>query len=106
MCATASGDGRPPLIIYTPDLEEKTYASIARFSKHDAEVFNEVRRKVMANDKYLAAMLYTPPPDESRSETPSAITAKLFELWMSLGLKPGEMQKSPQVLIDELFEST
>ena len=23
-------DGRPPLIIYTPDLEEKTYASIAR----------------------------------------------------------------------------
>ncbi|MBF8286509.1 MAG: hypothetical protein HW393_323, partial [Dehalococcoidia bacterium] len=102
----AFADGRPPLIIYTPDLEEKTYASIARFSKHDAEVFNEVRRKVMANDKYLAALLYTPPPDESRDEAASPITAKLFELWMSLGLKPGEMQKSPKVLIDELFEST
>src|SRR3972149_715757 len=73
--------GRPPLIIYTPDLEEKTHASIARFSKHDAEVFNEVRRKVMANDKYLAAMLYTPPPDEARGESASAAPAKRFECW-------------------------
>ena len=99
-------DGRPPLIIYTPELEDKTYASIARFSKHDAEVFNEIRRKVMASDQYLAALLYTPAPDESRGETASPIAGKLFELWLGLGFKPGEMQKSPKVLIDELFEST
>src|SRR3989304_3212626 len=64
-------DGRPPLIIYTPELEEKTYASIARFSKHDAGVFNEIRRKVMASDQYLAALLYTPAPAESRCEAAS-----------------------------------
>jgi phytoene dehydrogenase-like protein len=99
-------DGRPPLIIYTPDLPDRTYETIARFSKHDAEVFNEIRRKVMAYDKYIAAMLYTPPADEGRNEPPNLATAKLFELWMSLGFKPGELQKSPKVLIDDLFEST
>ncbi len=99
-------DGRPPLIIYTPDLEERTYASIARFSKHDAEVFNEIRRKVMDNDQYLAAWLYTPVPDEARNEPPLPFAGKLWELWMNLGFKPGELQKSPKVLIDELFEST
>src|SRR3990172_8596112 len=51
-------------------------------------------------------IIYTPAPDEPRDEAASPITAKLFELWMSLGLKPGEMQKSPKVLIDDLFEST
>lgn len=101
----AFADGRPPLIIYTPDLEEKTHKSIAQFSKHDADVFNEIRRKVMSYDKYLAAMLYTPPADESRSEVPSAIAGKIFELWNDLGFKPGELQKSPKVLIDDLFES-
>ena len=102
----AFADGRPPLIIYTPEHEEKTHASIAQFSKHDAEVFNEIRRKVMASDQYLAALLYTPPPDEARGETASPIAGKLFELWISLGFKPGEYQKSPKVLIDKLFEST
>jgi len=102
----AFADGRPPLIIYTPDLEERTYASIARFSKHDAEVFNELRRKVMDNDQYLAALLYTPAPDEARAEPPLPFAGKLFELWIGLGFKPGEFQKSPKVLIDELFAST
>jgi phytoene dehydrogenase-like protein len=102
----ALADGRPPLIIYTPEFEEKTYASISRFSKHDAEVFTQLRRKVLDSDEYLAALLYTPPPDESRNEVPSAITGKLFELWNDLGFKPGELQKSPKVIIDDLFEST
>src|SRR3990172_9608291 len=99
-------DGRPPLIIYTPEFEEKTHRSIAQYSKHDADAFTEVRRKVMANDKWLAAMLYTPPADEARGELPSAATGKLFEMWLGLGFKLGELQKSPKVLIDELFEST
>ena len=99
-------DGRPPLLIYTPEFEEKTFKSISQFSKHDAEVFTEIRRKVMANDKYLAAMLYTPPADESKGEVPSILAAKIFELWMNLGFKPNELQKTPKVLIDDLFEST
>ncbi len=72
----AFADGRPPLIIYTPELADRTFESIARFSKHDAQVFNEVRRKVMAKDQYIAAMLYTPPADESRSEAPAAFAVR------------------------------
>lgn len=100
-------DGRPPLIIYRPELEEKTRQSIARYSRHDAEAFTEVRRKVMANDRHLAALLYTPPPDEARRE-PFEMPAvgALFQLWSDIGLKPEEIHKSPKVLIDQFFESS
>ena len=54
----AFADGRPPLLIYLPELEEKTHASIARHSKRDADRFNEIRRKVMANDQHLASVIY------------------------------------------------
>jgi phytoene dehydrogenase-like protein len=99
-------DGRPPLIVYTPELEERTYRSIACFSKHDAKRFNDIRRKVMAADQYLAATLYTPSTDASHGELPPALSMKLLELWTSLGFGVHELQKSPKVLIDELFEST
>jgi phytoene dehydrogenase-like protein len=99
-------DGRPPLIIYTPELEERTYRSVARFSKHDAKVFNGIRRQVMAADQYLAAMLYTPSADESRGGLSPNLGEKLLGLWTSLGFGVNELQKSPKVLIDELFEST
>jgi len=104
----AFADGRPPLVIYRPELADKTRASIARYSQHDAELFDDIRRKVMANDRYLAALLYTPMPDEARGESfgdPEA-AGKVFQLWTELGFKPEELQKSPKVLIDQLFEST
>ncbi|MEE8386272.1 MAG: NAD(P)/FAD-dependent oxidoreductase [Dehalococcoidia bacterium] len=95
----AFADGRPPIVIYTPEFEEKTRASIARYSKHDADVFTEIRRKVMAKDRYLAALLYTPRDGDGT-------TAELVKLWMDLGFKIEDMQKNPKELIDELFEST
>jgi phytoene dehydrogenase-like protein len=101
----AFADGRPPLVIYTPDREKETHRSIAQFSKHDADVFNEIRRKVMASDRYLAALLYTP-ADEARVEDRSAIVGRLVEMWTGLGFKLNELRKTPKVLIDELFEST
>jgi len=100
-------DGRPPLLIYRPELADKTFQSIAQYSRHDAETFTEIRRKVMENDRYLAAMLYTPMADDSRGETPDGtVMGKLFELWTELGFKPQEINKSPKVLIDQVFEST
>ena len=100
-------DGRSPLVIYRPELADKTYQSIARYSKHDAEAFTAIRRTVMENDRYLAAMLYTPAPDESRGEVfDPTVAGKIFGLWTDLGLKPQEMNKTPKVLIDQLFEST
>jgi phytoene dehydrogenase-like protein len=100
-------DGRPPLVIYRPELADKTFKSIAHYSRRDAATFTEIRRKVMENDRYLAAMLYTPAPDESRGESASgSILGKLLELWIDLGFKPQEINKSPKVLIDQCFEST
>lgn len=95
----AFADGRPPIVIYTPDQEEKTRQSIARYSKHDAEVFNDVRRKVMARERQLAAWLYRP-------RDPEATTAELTKLWGELGFGLEDMQCTPKELIDRLFEST
>jgi phytoene dehydrogenase-like protein len=92
-------DGRPPIIIYTPDLEERTHQSIARYSKRDADLFNDIRRKVMANDQYIAALVYTPRDRD-------AVTGALLELWEDLGFKPEELERSPKELIDQLFETT
>jgi phytoene dehydrogenase-like protein len=95
----AFADGRPPLLIYLPELEEKTHASIARHSKHDADRFTEIRRKVMARDQYIAALIYGPRDTDKAQE-------ELLKLWTDLGFELGEMQKTVKQLIDENFEST
>jgi phytoene dehydrogenase-like protein len=92
-------DDRPPILIYTPDLEEKTHRSIARYSKRDADRFNEIRRKVMAKDRYLAAWLYSP-------RDPDTVQIELLKLWEDLGFKPEDMGRTPKDLIDDNFEST
>jgi phytoene dehydrogenase-like protein len=102
----AFADGRPPLVIYRPGLEEETHHSISRFSKSDADTFNEVRRKVLAHDRYLAALLYNPPASEMTGCDRAEFENKLLEMWVGLGFKLNELEKSPKVLIDELFEST
>jgi phytoene dehydrogenase-like protein len=95
----AFADGRPPILIYTKDFEEKTRRSIARYSKHDADVFTEIRRKVMEKEDYLAALLYRP-------RDPDGVMAVLMKLWDELGFEPEDMNKTPKELIDQLFEST
>ena len=92
-------DGRPPMLIYRPELEEKTHRSIARYSKHDADTFTEIRRKVMAKDQYIASLVYLP-------RDVDAARAELLQLWMDLGFKLEEIQKTVKELIDQCFEST
>ena len=100
-------DGRPPLVIYRPELAERTRESIAYYSPRDAETFNAMRAKVMAADRYIAAMLYSPPASEVKGDGRSEeIMGRLLQLWLDLGFKPQELGKSPQVLIDEVFESS
>jgi len=94
----AFADGRPPLLIYLPELEEKTHASIARYSRHDADRFNEIRRKVMARDQHLASVLYRP-------LDLNATRGELLKLWLDLGFELGDMAKTVKQLIDETFES-
>ena len=95
----AFADGSPPLLIYTPDLEQKTHRSISVYSKHDADVFTDIRRKVMAKDRQIAAMLYGP-------RQPEAVLGALGELWSDIGFSPADMAKTAKELIDRLFEST
>lgn len=102
----AFADGRPPIVIFRPELDELTHASIAQYSKRDADRFIEMRRKVLANDRFLAALLYTPPEAEGPKEDRPQIMGKLLQLWGSLGFAAGDLEKSPKVLIDENFEST
>jgi phytoene dehydrogenase-like protein len=101
-------DGRPPLIIYRPGLADETYRSIAYYSKRDAAAFGEIRRKVLAANNYISAMLYSPPASEVPGEAGRSemIMGQMLQLWIDLGFKPNELNKSPKVLIDEVFESS
>jgi phytoene dehydrogenase-like protein len=92
-------DGRPPIVIYTPDLEEQTHRSIAQYSKHDADLFTDIRRKVMAKDRYIAAALYTP---RDRDQ----VTSELLGLWGDMGFEIGDLERTAKDLIDQCFEST
>jgi len=95
----AFADGRPPLLIYLPELEERTHRSIAHYSKQDADRFTEIRRKVMAKDQHVAAVIYTPrDPDTTQTE--------LLKLWLELGFTFEDMQKTVKEIIDQTFEST
>jgi phytoene dehydrogenase-like protein len=94
----AFADGRPPILIYLPELEEKTHRSIARYSKQDADRFNEIRRKVMAGDQLLASIIYHP-------RDPEGTRGELLKLWMSLGFTLEDMPKTVKQLIDESFET-
>ncbi|HEY6394033.1 MAG TPA: FAD-dependent oxidoreductase, partial [Candidatus Binataceae bacterium] len=57
---------------------------------------------------YISAMLYSPPASEAHLEPGHGemIMGRLFQLWSDIGFKPWELNKSPKVLIDEVFESS
>jgi phytoene dehydrogenase-like protein len=98
----AFSDGRPPIVIHRPDLLDRTHASIARYSKADADTFVELKRKAMEIDQLFAAGLYSPPlPGASRGDYQAQATAVLEHL----GLDPIVAFKQPRVIIDELFET-
>ncbi len=101
-------DGRPPIIIYRPDLdlEEKTHKSIAHYSKHDADVWCEMKRKVVEMSKVLGGRLYRPQEAEEDGPATTAMMGAMMGLLGELGLKVTDLGKSPKVTIDRLFEST
>ncbi len=101
-------DGRPPLIIYRPDpeLDKKTHKSISEHSKHDADVWCEMKRKLMEQDKLVAASLYSPGEAEENGQAAMAMMGAGMKLWSDLGLKFTDLGKTPKVIIDSLFEST
>jgi phytoene dehydrogenase-like protein len=99
-------DGRPPIIIHLPQHMDKTYKSIAQYSRHDAETWRDLKMKIVENDQLIASFIYTPMPDrEGENGGGPASPREAGLIWSLLGLPATYTHKSPKVIIDELFES-
>lgn len=99
-------DGRAPIIVHRPDLLDRTHASIARYSKSDADTYCELKRRTMQIDQILAAAAYSPPPVVPPGEIVDPLDNPLFDpIFSHLGLDKAFILKSPKVAIDELFET-
>ncbi len=94
-------DGRPPVIVYRPDLADATRASIARYSTADADLFMELKRRAMELEGFLAAGMYSAPSSTGATTDVEMLTASLADL----GIGPHFSAKSPKQVIDELFET-
>lgn len=97
----AFADGRPPVILHRPDLLDRTHGSIGRYSKSDADMYVELKRRAMALEPFLAAGLYSIPQPGGLDEQAEAITAAFGDL----GAGPQFFMKSPKHVIDEFFET-
>ncbi len=98
----AFADGRPPLILHRPDMLDRTHASIARYSKADADTYVELKKRAMQFEELLAVGLYNPPSavaDRGQGDLLAVVFA-------DLGIPPHFATKTPKALIDELFETS
>ncbi|MBX7159391.1 MAG: NAD(P)/FAD-dependent oxidoreductase [Acidimicrobiia bacterium] len=93
-------DGRPPVVLHRPDLLERTHASISRYSKDDADLYCEIKRRAAKLEPLLAAGLYNPPTQVNDQQ--ALIVDTIFG---DLGLGSYHAAKTCKIVIDELFES-
>lgn len=94
-------DGRPPIILYRPDLEERTYESIACYSTADAELYCELKSRAQKLESVVAMGLYNAPV-AGAEERQREITEQLYG---DLGITSYHAAKTVKILIDELFET-
>ena len=94
-------DDRPPIVLHRSELIEKTKKSIARYSKTDAQIYAELKKRADAMESVIAAGIYNPPSPELVEGQGSVLEA----VFGDLGISANFMLKSPRVVIDELFES-
>jgi len=97
----AFADGRPPVILHRPDLLDRTHASIARYSKSDADLYVDLKKRAMAVEQLLMAGLYSIPV-AAAAQTQVDMAVAMFG---DLGIGPHHMMKSPKMIVDELFET-
>jgi phytoene dehydrogenase-like protein len=97
----AFADGRPPLVLHRPDLLDRTRASIARYSKADADTYVELKQRGATFEALLAAGLYSPPQPVD-VETQNLLLETAFG---DFGVASHYGAKSPKMVIDELFET-
>ncbi|HWE99267.1 MAG TPA: NAD(P)/FAD-dependent oxidoreductase [Caulobacteraceae bacterium] len=90
----AFADGRPPLILHRRDLIDRSVASLAAFSKSDAEVWRGLSTCVKELDPLMGASLYAP---ASRAMGERQIDAAGRVFGRAVG------QLSARAVIDSLF---
>ncbi len=98
----AFADGRPPVIIFRPDMPEATHASIAAYSATDADLFVQLKSRATTFESMLAAGIYNPPTPESNMEQQGEMLAAMLG---DLGVGSHFAWKSPKQVVDELFET-
>ncbi|HQZ33062.1 MAG TPA: NAD(P)/FAD-dependent oxidoreductase [Ilumatobacteraceae bacterium] len=98
-------DGRPPIVLHRLDLLDRTHASISRYSRADADMFVELKKRAAQLEQLLAVGLYNPPGAGQAMGGPEATAMLLTTLFGDLGVDPHFMLKTPKNVIDEMFES-
>ena len=95
-------DGRPPIVLHRPDMLDRSHASIARYSKADADTYIEIKKRAMMMEQFLAAGMYSIP----QAAGEGAQGAALEMVFGDLGVGAHWGMKSPKMIIDELFETS
>ncbi|MFO7965161.1 MAG: NAD(P)/FAD-dependent oxidoreductase [Desulfobacterales bacterium] len=103
-------DGRPPLIIYSVEKEEnyeKTYQSVARYSKNDAETLLGLLRLAKEQKAFAGMGIYSPPPVPTpENPDPASFWQDMYsQLLQALGLPTHLTQMTNKEVIDYLYES-
>ena len=106
-CGISFSDGRPPIILYNVHSEEnmqKTYKSIAQYSKQDADTWDFMRRKILEIEPLIAKMVYSPPVlPTAENPNPGIDMAKAF--MDMLGLPFNYLMCTNKEFIDRCFET-
>lgn len=97
--AIGFSDGRPPIVLYSvenPENFKKTHKSIAQYSKHDADTYVGLRKKIMELQDVIAATYYNPPQD---------VTGGREAFFPMLGIPADLTTASCRAIVDYLYES-
>jgi phytoene dehydrogenase-like protein len=97
----AFADGRPPVVLHRPDQLERTRASLARYSKSDADTYIELKQRAASLEPLLAMGLYSPPAPMTAESQQMVVDTAFGDMNMGSAV----FTKSPKVIIDELFET-
>ena len=103
----AFSDGRPPIVIYSrehPENIDKTYKSIAQYSKQDAETFVGILRKVLEMEDFFGAGLYSLAPRPTQ-ENPHPEIERMEMMAAHFGLPKFINGMAPPDVYDYLFET-
>ncbi len=94
-------DDRPPIILHRPDLQERTHASIARYSSTDADRYVALKERAASLENAVAADLYSLPVARGLDVQGELLQA----MFGDLGVLANFAYKTPRAVIDELFET-